>query len=171
MTIALLITLSLTGATGQANWPGFLGGGPVCVQPAGLPLRWSPTENIAWQAPLVGFGQSSPVVWNGQVFVTSVEGPMKDTRHVLALDLASGQQRWKHSFESSDKVKDSNYVSRAAPTPVADDGGVYVFFESGDVVALAAGELDVRERDEPAARVGRGLEDLFQRNRAAALRV
>jgi outer membrane protein assembly factor BamB len=137
VTTALLITLSLTASGGQTNWPGFLGGGPVHVQPASLPLTWSPTENIAWQAPLVGHGQSSPVVWNGQVFVTAVEGPLKDTCHVLALDLASGQQRWKHSLESSDKVKDSNYVSRAAPTPVVDGRGVYAFFESGDVVALS----------------------------------
>jgi outer membrane protein assembly factor BamB len=137
VSFALLIALSLTGADGQTNWPGFLGGGPVQVQPASLPLTWSPTEGIAWQAPLLGYGQSSPVVWNGQVFVTAVEGPMKDSCHVLALDLASGRQRWKHSLDSSDKVKDSNYVSRAAPTPVADGRGVYAFFESGDVVALS----------------------------------
>ena len=49
-----------------------------------------------------------------------------------------GQPRWTHSFESSDKVKDSNYVSRAAPTPVVDGRGVYAFFESGDVVASVA---------------------------------
>jgi len=137
VTIALLIAVSLTGSNGHTNWPGFLGGGPVTVQPGGLPLTWSPTENIAWQAPLVGHGQSSPVIWNGQAFVTSVEGPLKDTCHVLAFALADGQPRWKRSFESSDKVKDSNYVSRAAPTPVVDSRGVYAFFESGDVVALS----------------------------------
>lgn len=132
----LLISLSLLAADGQANWPGFLGAGPVSVKADSLPLTWSPTANIAWQAPLPGHGQSSPVIWNGRVFVTAVEGPLKDTCHVLAFDLAGGKPLWKHSFESSDKVKDSNYVSRAAPTPVADSRGVYAFFESGDVVGL-----------------------------------
>jgi outer membrane protein assembly factor BamB len=135
--IAVLIAIAVTASHGQTNWPGFLGGGPVHVHPETLPLAWSPTSNIAWQSPLTGFGQSSPVVWNGQVYVTAVEGPMKDTCHVQAFDMAKGGPRWKHSFESSDKVKDSNYVSRAAPTPVADARGIYAFFESGDVVALS----------------------------------
>lgn len=134
----LLLTLSLAAADGQANWPGFLGGGGAMrVKVEAMPLKWSPTENIAWQAPLIGHGQSSPVVWNGQVFVTSVEGPMKDVCHVQAFRLTDGHVSWKHSFDSSDKVKDSNYVSRAAPTPVADERGVFVFFESGDVAALS----------------------------------
>jgi outer membrane protein assembly factor BamB len=118
-------------------WPGFLGGGQVSVPADSLPLKWSPTENIAWQVPLPGHGQSSPVVIDGKVFVTAVEGPMKDTYHVLAYSLPRGKQLWKHSLESTDKVKNSFYVSRAAPTPVADERGVYAFFESGDVVALS----------------------------------
>ncbi len=133
----LLLTVAVTAADEQANWPGFLAGGqPVRVKLESLPLAWSPTKNIAWQTPLAGIGQSSPVVWKGQVFVTSVEGPMKDVCHVTALRLTDGQVAWKRSFDSSDKVKDSNYVSRAAPTPVVDERGLYVFFESGDVAAL-----------------------------------
>jgi outer membrane protein assembly factor BamB len=132
-----LVSVTLLASDGQGNWPGFLGGGPVAVAPDSLPLTWSPTENVAWKAPIPGYGQSSPVVWDGTVYVTSVEGAMKDTCHVLAFDLAGGRERWRHSFESSDKVKTSNYVSKAAPTPVADSHGVYAFFESGDVVALS----------------------------------
>jgi outer membrane protein assembly factor BamB len=136
--IVLLLMLAVTGADEQANWPGFLAGGePVRVKAESLPLAWSPTKNIAWQAPLAGIGQSSPVVWHGKIFVTSIEGPMKDVCHVTALQLTNGQTIWKHSFDSSDKVKDSNYVSRAAPTPVVDERGVYAFFESGDVAALS----------------------------------
>ncbi len=138
MNVVFLLALTLPAADEQANWPGFLAGGlPVRVKVESLPVAWSPTKNIAWQTPLAGIGQSSPVVWKGQVFLTSVEGPMKDVCHVTALRLADGQVAWKHSFDSSDKVKDSNYVSRAAPTPVVDERGVYVFFESGDVAALS----------------------------------
>jgi outer membrane protein assembly factor BamB len=134
---ALLIVTSLAAADEPANWPGFLGGGRVGVRVSSLPLKWSPTDNVAWQATLRGHGQSSPVVWGDQVFVTSVEGPLKDVCHLSAFSVSDGQPRWQHSLDSSDKVKDSNYVSRAAPTPVADERGVYAFFESGDVVALA----------------------------------
>lgn len=118
-------------------WPGFLGGGHVTVPANSLPLKWSPSENLAWQAKLPGYGQSSPVVVDGKVFVTAVEGPMKDTYFVLAYSLADGKPLWKHALESTNKAKSSNYISRAAPTPVADQRGVYAFFESGDVVGLS----------------------------------
>ena len=137
MNSLLLIALAAVGADAQLNWPGFLGGGEVRLIADSLPLMWSPSENIAWQAALPGHGQSSPVVWNGKVFVTAVEGPMKDTCHVLAFSLDDGRELWKHSFESSDKVKESYFVSRAAPTPVTDGRALYVFFESGDVAALS----------------------------------
>jgi len=120
----------------QTNWTSFLSGHLPDAPDDNLPLRWSPTENIAWQAALPGHGQSSPIVWQDRVFVTAVEGPNKDTYYVLALDLVTGQVRWKFALESSDRVPDSYFVSRAAPTPVTDGRAVYAFFESGDLVAL-----------------------------------
>ena len=137
MNVSLLLILSLCGAEGQTNWPGFLGAGPARLRPDSLPLTWSPEKNIAWKSPLPGQGQSSSVIWGQKAFVTAVEGPLKDTCHIIALDLADGRTAWRHSFESSDKFKDSNYVSRAAPTPVADGQSIYAFFESGDVAALS----------------------------------
>jgi hypothetical protein len=35
-----------------------------------MPLAWSPESGIAWQKELPGYGQSSPVIFNGRVFVT-----------------------------------------------------------------------------------------------------
>jgi outer membrane protein assembly factor BamB len=140
--ISLLLLLSLAGAEGDARWPGFLGAGRTEVAAETLPLAWSPEKNIAWKADLPGHGQSSPIVWGERVFVTAVEGPMKDTYHVLAFGLADGKTLWRHSLESSDKVKDSNYVSRAAPTPMTDGRAVYAFFESGDLITLS---LDGKE--------------------------
>ncbi len=133
----LLLVWSLAAETNASNWPGFLGAGAGPVTSEELPLEWSPEKNVAWKAELPGHGQSSPVIFGGRVFVTSIEGPMKDKCHVLAFDLANGKELWKHTLDSSDPVKNSVYVSRAAPTPVADEQGVYCFFESGDVVALA----------------------------------
>jgi outer membrane protein assembly factor BamB len=140
VTQLVLMLAAITSATGEnSNWPGFLGGTIPAERSAvaNAPLEWSPTTNIAWSADLPGYGQSSPVVWGDVVIVTSVEGPMKDTCHVVALKHSDGSQLWKHSFESSDKVKSSLYVSRAAPTPVCDGKAVYAYFESGDVVALS----------------------------------
>lgn len=137
-----LLLMWLIAATPDADvWPGFLGAGATPVKAEALPLTWSPNENIAWSADLPGHGQSSPVVWKGLIFATAVEGEMKDTCHVLALKLADGTQAWKHSIATSDPVKNSLYVSRAAPTPVVDAEHVFAYFESGDIVVLThAGE-------------------------------
>ncbi len=131
----LVISLFLVPAD-DSHWPGFLGDGRTPIDPATLPLRWSPTENIAWTAALPGHGQSSPVIFGDLVCVTSVEGPMKDENIITALNLTSGEVVWQKRFPSSDPVKSSTFVSRAAPTPVADAAGVIAYFESGDLVAL-----------------------------------
>lgn len=34
----------------QPAWPGFLGAGATEIDPATIPLKWSPTENVAWDA-------------------------------------------------------------------------------------------------------------------------
>lgn len=133
---ALCLSLLLFAADAPARWPGFLGANATPPVADAIPLEWSPEKNIAWKADLPGDGQSSPVVWGEQVFVTSIEGPKKEKCHVIALALADGKHLWTHTFDSSDPVANSLYVSRAAPTPVVDAARVYAFFESGDVVAL-----------------------------------
>ncbi|WP_146512266.1 outer membrane protein assembly factor BamB family protein [Thalassoglobus neptunius] len=120
----------------QGVWPGFLGEGASQLQMESLPLSWSPSEGIAWQRQLPGYGQSSPVVWDGTVFVTSVSGADKNTLHVVAFDLESGDLSWESETASTFPEKASVYISRAAPTPVVDADGIYAYFESGDVVAL-----------------------------------
>lgn len=119
-----------------AAWPGFLGAGADPIAADSLPLSWSPTENVAWKAALPGHGQSSPVIDGDDVFVTAVEGPQKDTCHLICLSLADGREKWRRSIASTAPVKNSLYVSRAAPTPVVDADRVYAFFESGDLLAV-----------------------------------
>jgi outer membrane protein assembly factor BamB len=142
VTSACCLLLTLAAAGQPASWPGFLGAGAAVPPAESLPLAWSPDRNIAWRAELPGYGQSSPVVWGDKVLVTSVEGPLKDRYHVLAYALADGQRLWSYTLESSDPVKSSLYVSRAAPTPATDGQAAYAFFESGDVAAVS---LDGKE--------------------------
>ncbi|TWT73049.1 outer membrane protein assembly factor BamB family protein [Allorhodopirellula solitaria] len=133
-----IFTLLLVSATGSVDaWPAFLGAGSTSETQQSLPLNWTPTEHVAWQAELAGGGQSSPVVWADRVFVTSVEGPNKDTYHTTCVDLGSGKELWRESIANSFPVKNSHYVSRAAPTPVVDADRVVALYESGDCVAYS----------------------------------
>lgn len=121
----------------RGSWPGFRGRGDSHTAAADLPLSWSSERNIAWRAALPGYGQSSPVVWDGQVFVTSVSGAEKETLILSSLDLESGEVRWRRRFAASQEITSSDMVSRAAPTPAVDGERVYAFWESGDLVALS----------------------------------
>lgn len=131
---AIALTLIIVSAPPEA-WPAFLGQGASRIDPATIPTKWSSTENIAWQAKLPGKGQSSPVIWGNRVFVTAIEGTMKEKCHLVALSLEDGQEVWRQTFASAQKVRSTYTQSRAAPTPVVADDRVYAFFETGSVVA------------------------------------
>ncbi|MBL8889181.1 MAG: PQQ-like beta-propeller repeat protein [Planctomycetaceae bacterium] len=117
------------------RWPGFLGQGASELNADKFPIQWDVPSALKWHVGLSGHGQSSPVLWGDAVFVTSVEGPMKDTYHVISFDVETGSELWRQSIKNSVPVKNSLYVSRSAPTPVVDAQRLVVLFESGDCVA------------------------------------
>jgi outer membrane protein assembly factor BamB len=132
----LLLTMNgLSAGPTVDTWPAFRGDGTSRTT-ANVPVTWSPKEAVAWKVPTAGYGQSSPVVWKGTVFLTSVEGNEKETLIVSSFDGYGGKQRWSKTFPASQKGKNNPMMSRAAGTPVVDAEGVYAFFESGDVLAL-----------------------------------
>lgn len=133
---AVLLTMAIVSAPPEA-WPAFLGQGATPIDPATIPEKWSPTENIAWQAKLPGKGQSSPVIWGDLVFVTAIEGSMKEKCHLVALALGDGHEAWRQTLASAQPVRSTYTQSRAAPTPVVDADRVYAFFETGSVVAVS----------------------------------
>ena len=126
---------------GVTRWPGFRGGRDANVSRAArLPLTWS-DDRVAWRTAAPGFGQSSPVIWDDTVFVTSVEGAMKETIHVTALGLDDGAERWRRTLDAAEAFAWNDYVSKGAPTPAVDGERLYAFFDSGDLLALThAGE-------------------------------
>ena len=126
---------------GTLRWPGFRGTAFGHSDARDLPVSWSDDENIAWRHPVSGYGQSSPVVWEGSVFVTAIDGRLRETQIVEAVDVETGVMRWRHALPSSQPVEVSNFVAKGAPTPWADGERVYYLFESGDFGALShAGE-------------------------------
>ena len=131
--LILMVLLLPTNLPAQDRWPGFLGAGASPLQADSIPTQWSPEKNLAWKVAIPGYGQSSPVIWGDQVYVTSVEGPNKEKLHIVCYSLKSGKQLWDHVQPSTYPEKNSVYISRAAPTPVLDKNGVYAYFESGDI--------------------------------------
>ncbi len=125
-----------TSAAGQSRWPGFRGAGDSHSAAKSLPVTWSDSDALAWTVPLGGYGQSSPIVWDNRVFVTSAEGEQKTTLAVRCLDLITGAERWTKRVDSSAPQALNDYTSKSAPTPVVDAERIVALFESGDLVAV-----------------------------------
>ena len=124
------------GRQGVSRWPGFRGGAdPNVSRAARLPLTWS-DASVTWRASTPGFGQSSPVIWDGIVFLTSIEGALKETLWVSAVSLEDGAEHWRRSFDAAERLEWNDYVSKGAPTPAVDADRLYAFFASGDLLAL-----------------------------------
>ena len=132
---SLTVLAAVSTSFADENWRGFRDIGSNTVQ-ADLPTEWSPETGVAWQAAIPGYGQSSPVVWQGKVYVTSSDGPFQEQCQVHAFSLNDGSKLWTSNVPATTQVENYFRNSRAAPTCCVDHQGVYSFFASGDVTAM-----------------------------------
>ena len=118
------------------NWPGFRGDGNSHSPAKELPLNWADDKNLAWRTKLSGYGQSTPVTWGDNVFTTSTKGEWSETLVAHCHRVSDGKLLWEKTLPSPVKIKRSKMVSQAAPSPVVDQDALYLFFESGQLLAL-----------------------------------
>lgn len=77
-----------------SDWPWWRGPtGNGIATPQDVPLTWSPSQNVLWQADVPGRGHSSPVTWNRRVFLTTADDE-NQVQSILAYDRDTGQQLW-----------------------------------------------------------------------------
>ncbi|TWT75266.1 outer membrane protein assembly factor BamB family protein [Allorhodopirellula solitaria] len=137
--LTIAVTASVIGhrVEAQAVWPSFLGQGRTeALDVSSLPLTWGPDDGRRWKAKITGKGQSSPIVWGDTIYVTSIDGDMKETCIVTALDLKTGDEKWRKTFDSAMPLRANYFQSRSAPTPLADGQHLVAFFETGTLVGL-----------------------------------
>ncbi len=135
--LTLVIAATAFSSAIAENWPRFRGpNGQGLSTGKNLPLNWSATNGLAWTTPIPGDGWSSPVVWDGRVFLTAAtENGTKC--HVIALDAKSGGVLWnKQVLEQFPRRKEGKN-SWATPTPVTDGRAVYATFGDGSMVGLS----------------------------------
>jgi outer membrane protein assembly factor BamB len=124
--------LVLTGSVGaDENWPAFHGPRQNSHSDStGLPLTWSETENIVWKTPIHDSGWSSPVVWGDQIWITTATDDGKQS-FAVCVDRNSGKIVHDLKLFETDKPEDTRqYNTFASPTPVIEEGRVYVSFGS-----------------------------------------
>jgi outer membrane protein assembly factor BamB len=104
---------------------------------AKVPTTWSETKNVTWKTPIEGKAHSSPVVWKDQVWVTTAPLDGKQA-YAICLDLDSGKVLHKLLVFEVPRPQplgvDKN--SYASPTPVIEEGRIYVHFGAHGTACL-----------------------------------
>lgn len=141
------------------NWPAFRGSDARGVgYGSTLPEQWSAEQNVSWKRETPGRGWSSPIVWDGQIVLTTVErdGEFKEPRKglyfggeqmtppdvtqtwkVLSLKLDTGEPIWERTVHSG-KPQSTIHIknSYASETPVTDGERIYAYFGNVGIFCL-----------------------------------
>lgn len=119
------------------NWPQFRGpDGNGHSDAKDLPLNWSETQNIVWKTPIHDRGWSSPVIFGKQIWLTTAS---KDGKQLFALCLDKDTGKLIRDIKLFD-VTQPQYAhpfnTYASPTPVIEQGRVYITFGSPGTAAI-----------------------------------
>ena len=150
----LLLAILLHGARPATaldtnSWPQFRGpDGQGHSDSTGLPLIWSETNHVRWTTPIPGTGWSSPVILGQQIWMTTATESGTSLRAVC-VDRESG--RLVHDvvvFHVAAPGFKHALNSYASPSPILEDGRVYVHFGTFGTACLATSDAKVLWRNQ-----------------------
>jgi outer membrane protein assembly factor BamB len=101
-----------------------------------LPLTWSESENVEWKTAVHGKAWSSPVIWDNQIWMTTAP---QDGKQLYAICVDRDSGRIVHDIKVFDIPQPQFCIemnSYASPTPVIEEGRVYVHFGAHGTAAL-----------------------------------
>ena len=122
---------------GADNWPEFRG--PTKdghARADNLPITWSEAKNIKWKVPIHDRGWSTPVIWGDQIWMTTaLENGKK--MYAVCVDFKTGEIIHDVKiFENDSLPRIASMNSYASPSPVIEEGRVYVHFGTFGTAAL-----------------------------------
>jgi outer membrane protein assembly factor BamB len=123
----LLVVVGTVPAAGPAWWPQWRGpSGQGLCDDTRVPLKWGEKENLLWQTPLPGAGNSTPVVWGDRLYLTAADG--RD-RLVLCIRTTDGKLLWRQTAAKGVEPEKTHAWNGYASASCATDGErVYAFF-------------------------------------------
>ena len=135
-----ILAITYSDQTAKDQWPEFRGpsaDGIVVGEKRGLPIRWSENENIAWKTKINGKAWSSPVIWNDQVWITNATENGK-SMGAICLDKKNGEILFNINLFNNESVEPlgNNVNSYGSPSPVIEEGMVYIHFGSYGTAAI-----------------------------------
>lgn len=132
-----------TVAIGNRDWPGWRGpshDGHAAAKQT-VPLTWSDTENVVWEADVPGRGSSSPTVVGDRVYLTSCDEPT-GSQSVYAFDRGTGQLVWKQEVHASGAMRKHERSTGASSSVTCDGERLFVAFPNSDAVVITALSLE-----------------------------
>lgn len=134
-----LVSSPLAAEENWARWRGPHGDGHAHEE--GLPVEWS-ADDVAWKAPLEGWGQSSPIIWGDRIFLTTALDKGAK-RVVLCFDRTNGEKLWEQVAWTGEPEPTHNMNGWASASCTTDGEHVWAFFGHGGGLFCytVAGEL------------------------------
>lgn len=127
-----VVCLGVIGGAVTADWPAWRGpDGDSVAPPGAYPVEFGPDQNELWSVDLPGVGASTPVVWDGAIYLTAVE----DGKNLVCSYNLDGDQRWRQPLGDADQAKHRS-ATGANPSMVADAQHVVAYFKSGELACL-----------------------------------
>ncbi|HWA99819.1 MAG TPA: PQQ-binding-like beta-propeller repeat protein [Pirellulales bacterium] len=123
--VILAATVFVDTLHADANWPRWRGPRQDGHAKDDVPVRWTAAD-IVWKTTLPGRGQSSPVIWDNQIFLTSALDRGRE-RIVFCVDRSSGSILWQTTAWTGEP-EPSHVMNGWASSTCATDGEVVVAF-------------------------------------------
>ncbi|MBT7302260.1 MAG: PQQ-binding-like beta-propeller repeat protein [Victivallales bacterium] len=129
-------------ADAKGQWPAFRGVGAVGLADSSMtpPLTWDGKAgtNIAWKVKTPRHGFSSPILWDGKLFIT---GGDQESRDIYCYDAGAGTLLWTADSANilgspAELPEVSEDTGFAAACPTTDGQRVYAIYATGDVLAV-----------------------------------
>ncbi len=128
---------------GARYWPRWRGpSGQGLVPGTDYPDVWSDTENVLWKTRVPGDGNSSPIIWDDMIILTTAYDRGRRLS-VLAYRRSDGERLWE-KFAPKGRAESVHAKNgHASATAVTDGERIYVSFGSRGLMAFDMdGELD-----------------------------
>jgi outer membrane protein assembly factor BamB len=120
---------------GAKYWPVWRGPSGQGLATGTYPDAWSATENVAWKKPVPGRGNSSPIVWGDNIFLTTAHDGGRRVS-LLAFRRSDGTQLWE-AFAPDGRTSRAHHKNgHASATPSTDGARVYASFGSRGLAAF-----------------------------------